>query len=362
MRSKTWIDQCEAARGSRRHFLSACVGTAAATAAGNFSHAAEPQRPSFVTRGVVLLPEDLTLADWPQRAKQAGLTTIGVHHQNSPQAVVGWVKSDDGQRFLEACRTLGLEVEYELHAMKELLPRALFGKNPDLFRMNDKGERTPDANCCVHAERALAMIARNAVTIAQTLRPTTSRYFYWGDDGQPWCRCPLCRELSPSEQALVVEHRICQALRQQDRKAQVAHLAYQNTLTPPAKVKPAEGVFLEYAPINRRYDLPYDRQQDPKLVDGLHALDANLRVFPKDTAQVLEYWLDVSRFSRWKRPAVRLPWRREVFLADRESYRSRGIRHVTTFAAWVDADYVRRFGEPKFLGEYGAGLRGANKE
>ena len=39
-----------------------------------------------------------------------------------------------------------------------------------------------------------------------------------------------------------------------DSKASLAHLAYANTLTPPEKVNPVEGVFLEFAPINRRYD------------------------------------------------------------------------------------------------------------
>ena len=148
-------------------------------------------------------------------------------------------------------------------------------------------------------------ICENAVTIPEVLRPTTGRYFYWGDDGKPWCQCPKCRELSPSEQALVIENRICRALREVDPKAQVAHLAYHNTLVPPKNVKPDQGVFLEFAPIKRRYDIPYEQQQDPKLAEGLHALEANLEVFPKDTAQVLEYWLDVSRFSRWKRPGVK---------------------------------------------------------
>ncbi|MBL7044519.1 MAG: hypothetical protein ISR77_38185 [Pirellulaceae bacterium] len=41
---------------------------------------------------------------------------------------------------------------------------------------------------------------------------------------------------------------------------------------PPSKVKPDEGVFLEFAPIKRRYDIPYEKQQDPKLAEGLHAL------------------------------------------------------------------------------------------
>jgi hypothetical protein len=341
----------------RRQFLAGCAsGALAVMLRGSGVRADVPASSVFATRGVVLVPEDLTLADWPQRAKHAGLTTIGLHHQNSPQAVIRCVKSDLGQRFLEQCQKLGLEVEYELHAMKELLPRELFAKNPEMFRMDDKGQRVADFNCCVHSERALGIICENAVAIAKVLRPTTGRYFYWGDDGRPWCQCPKCRELSPSEQALVIENCICRSLRETDPEAQVAHLAYHNTLTPPKQVKPDEGVFLEFAPIKRRYDIPYEQQQDPKLAEGLHALEANLEVFPKDTAQVLEYWLDVSRFSRWKRPGVKLPWNREVFVADVETYWKLGIRHITTFAAWIDAKYQERFGDLAFIKDYGVGL------
>jgi len=341
----------------RRQFLAGCAGAAVAAIFRCDDANADAVRSDVsATRGVVLVPEDLTLADWPERAKNAGLSTIGIHHQNSPQAVVRWVRTDAGQRFLQQCGKLGLEVEYELHAIKELLPRELFEKNAELFRMNDKGEHIPDVNCCVHSAQALEVICQNALAIAKVLRPTTGRYFYWGDDGKPWCRCPKCRELLPSEQAVVIENRIFRALREVDPKAQVAHLAYQNTLPPPKNVKPDQGVFLEYAPIKRRYDIPFEKQQDPKLADGLHALDANLQVFPKDTAQVLEYWLDVSRFSRWRRPGVKLPWNREVLLADVETYRKRGIRHITTFAAWIDADYRDRFGSLDFIDEYGKGL------
>jgi Domain of unknown function (DUF4838) len=345
-------------RRTRREFLGTFAGGAALCALPDSVFADDPERPiPRETRGVVLVPEDLSLADWPERAKNAGLTTIGIHHQHSPGAVIRWVKSDAGQRFLEQSARLGLAVEYELHAMRELLPRTLFAKNPEFFRMDDKGERRPDSNCCVHSDRALEIIGENAVEIARTLRPTTGRYFYWGDDGQPWCQCPRCRELSPSEQAVVIENRICTALRKGDPRAGVAHLAYLNTLAPPEKTRPDEGIFLEYAPINRRYDIPYDQQRDAKKGDGLDALDANLKVFPKETAQVLEYWLDVSRFSHWKRPAVKLPWNREVILADVKTYRQRGIRHITNFAVWIDADYEQHFGALDFINEFGAGLQ-----
>jgi hypothetical protein len=201
------------------------------------------------------------------------------------------------------------------------------------------------------------VIAENAVAIARLLRPTTGRYFYWGDDGRPGCRCPQCRELSDSEQALLVENYVAKALRRHDPRAQLAHLAYSTTLAAPRQIKPEPNVFLEYAPIARRYDIPYTEQMEGR--DGLANLDANLRIFPAATAQVLEYWLDVSRFSRWKRPAVKLPWKRDVFLADVRAYRKRGIRHLTSFACYIDEDYVRRHGAPAAIDEYGAGLQEA---
>jgi hypothetical protein len=348
--------KCKMPICNRRLFLLGCAG-GAAVAAVQGENLFAAGKSGFATRGVVLLTGDLSLTDWPERAARAGLTTLGIHHGSSPQIVIDWVKSPTGQHFLEQCQKLHLHVEYELHAMRELLPRSLFAKNPELFRMNEKGERTPDCNCCVHAGRTLQILAENALRIAATLRPTTGRYFYWGDDGQPWCHCRHCRDLSPSEQAVIVENHISRALRKSIPKAQVAHLAYTNTFLPPEKVRPEEGVFLEYAPISRRYDIPYERQQDPKQKDRLTALDANLRVFPQETAQVLEYWLDVSRFSGWKKPSKKLPWKKDVFLADLETYRRRGIRHVTSFAAWIDAEYRDRFGDLKFIDEYGDGLR-----
>jgi len=311
--------------------------------------------PRFATRGVVLIPEDLTLRDWPDRVKQSGLTNVALHHGRSVFEVIKFVTSDAGQEFLSRSRRLGLEIEYELHAMNELLPRWMFEKNKSLFRMNEKGERVPDWNLCVHSAQALEVVAENAVAIARLLRPTTGRYFYWGDDGRPGCRCKKCRELSDSEQALVMENCMAKALRRHDSRAQLAHLAYSTTLAAPRQVKPEPGVFLEYAPIARRYDIPYTEQMEGR--DGLGNLDENLRVFPAASAQVLEYWLDVSRFSRWKRPAVRLPWSRDVFLADLRAYAARGIRHVTSFACYIDADYVRQYGEPRAISEYGAGFR-----
>src|SRR5262249_21777346 len=153
---------------------------------------------------------------WPERAVQAGLTTIALHP--FPGAVRNFVRTEPGQQFLDRCRRLGLRVEYELHAMRELLPRDRFTTDKALFRMNEKGERVADANLCVHSPAALDIAAENALRFAEALRPTTGRYFFWGDDGRPWCRCPRCRELSDSDQALVFENHLVKALRRHDRR------------------------------------------------------------------------------------------------------------------------------------------------
>jgi len=309
----------------------------------------------FLTRGIVLTPDDLTLSDWPERAARAGLTTLALHP--TPSVVAKFAASRAGKGFLQRCRELGMAVEYELHAMSELLPRDLFPEKPEMFRMDADGNRVREGNLCVHSEDALEHVAARAVEIARRLRPTTGRYFLWGDDGAPWCRCPGCRDLSDSDQALLLANHLARVLRTFDRRATVAHLAYHNTLAAPTQVRPERNVFLEFAPIHRRYDVPFEQQSGPDARDTLAALDANLRVFDPTTAQILEYWLDLSRFAGWKRPAPRLPWSAPMMAADLDAYGARGIRHATSFGVFLDADYVRDHGQPP-IDEYARLLSG----
>jgi len=329
---------------------------APALAAGT-GRATQPS--SFLTRGVVWTVGDLSTLDWPQRARHSGLTTIATHV--FPHEVAAFVKTDRGQAFLQLCRDLRLEVEHELHAMNDLLPRALFDKDPGMFRMNEHAERVRDYNLCVHSKSAAEVVCENAVKYGELLRPTTGRYFYWIDDGRPMCRCGECGGLSDSDQALILENRILKVLRGVDPRATLAHLAYQRTLAPPTQVKPEPGVFLEFAPIERRFDVPFGRREarGNGVTHGelLDRLDANLEVFGREGAQALEYWLDVSRFSGWKREKLTaIPWNEAVYREDLETYAGRGIRHITTFAAWIDATYIARFGEPP-LKAYGAGMQ-----
>jgi hypothetical protein len=353
---------------SRREFLrktgSAAVGVAGALMVPGCASPRTGHRSGaawFQTRGVVLVVKDMQTLDWPALAKAAGLTTLATHIK--PSEIAEFVQTESGQKFLEGCRRNSLQVEHELHALEDLLPRDLFAKDKSMFRMDDKGERVREWNLCVHSGAALEVAAEKAAHYSRILRSTTGRYFYWIDDGMPMCRCPKCRGYSDSDQALIFENHLLGAIRKVDARAQLAHLAYTNTLTPPKQVKPIPGIFLEFAPIDRRYDTPFSQRDATSpscgLVHGemLDALDANLEWFGREGAQVLEYWLDVSRYSGWKREqTVPIPWNETVFREDYRTYALRGIRHVTTFAAWLDGDYAKRWGVAP-VHAYGEGLR-----
>lgn len=316
----------------------------------------------FQTRGIILDVNDLSTYDWPKKAKEMGLTTIATHI--TPNQVSEFISSEKGQEFLEGCKRYGIDVEHELHSMGDLLPRTLFEEDSTMFRMNEEGRRVADYNLCVHSEKAIATVCENAVAYARVLTPTTGRYFYWIDDGVPMCFCQDCKEFSDSEQALILENRLVKALRAEvNEQAMLAHLAYHNTIKAPVKVKPEEGVFLEFAPFQRTWEKPINEKEaireDSRITHGeyLQYLTDNLKVFPVETAQVLEYWLDVSLFSGWKKPAKELPWHKEVFMSDIDTYAKYGIRHVTSFGVYMDSAYFKMYPSVHFLNEYGQGLK-----
>ena len=84
---------------------------------------------------------------------------------------------------------------------------------------------------------------------------------------------------------------------------------------------------------------------DEKNVKNRKILENLLKIFPADTAQVLEYFLDVSLFCQWKREnAGPLQLDEARLRADIAYYRSLGIKSVTTFSGFMDRDWLARYG------------------
>ena len=66
--------------------------------------------------------------------------------------------------------------------------------------------------------------------------------------------------------------------------------------------------------------------------------------------------MDDSLYSGWQTPQKIVPWNREAFLQDIETYASYGIRNITAYAVYVDDYYVTPFKDISFVDDYGQGL------
>lgn len=312
----------------------------------------------FKTRGIVLGWSEVNNAsviDYIDIAKRNSLNTFSIY--NAPMTSQIW------KDFCAKCADAGIHIEYEEHMMSFLLPRDLFATHPEYFRMDKNGKRNADANGCPSSEGALREVYKNAIDIARRYVPTNHKYYFWLDDGGDICHCDKCKDLNASDQALIFENIALKAVRTIDPKATLAHLSYYNTLEPPSVIEPEDGIFLEFAPFFRTWDEPlanvWVTGRDGRITHAeyMKQLKANLKVFPVETAQVLEYWMDDSLFSGWDpNNLVAVPWKKAVFESDVKTYASLGIRNIMCYAAYVGPSYVIKFGYPDFLDEYGQGL------
>jgi hypothetical protein len=310
--------------------------------------------------GVVVTPADFAGLSWIDFLRELGLNTLGIHSGGGTgEQVLQRLGRTACNEFREQARAAGLEVEYELHAGSSLLPRELFEQIPEAFVYDaKKQQRVRDHNFCPTNDDALRIVAANALSLAAVLQPSTHRYFFWSDDGKPWCRCRNCAELTDADQELLVANAICRALRAVDPLARVAHLAYLQTLAVPRTIRPEPGVFLEFAPIRRSLVQAIDDTGCEENRRHWRVLQDLLAVFPASEAHVLEYWLDSSLASNWRPPVKPAPFHDAVVARDVKAYTALGVGSITTFAVYIDGNYISKYGDGA-VRSYAARLRSA---
>ncbi|MCL2519138.1 MAG: DUF4838 domain-containing protein, partial [Oscillospiraceae bacterium] len=229
-------------------------------------------------------------------------------------------------------------------------PRDLFSAQPEWFRMDEHGNRVNDYHFCHSNPEALEYISERSVELAKVFAPTTHRYNFWVDDGtNVVCHCPKCKETgySDSDAALNIYNAMLAGIRSVDSKAQQCYLAYFGTSPAPMKIKPAEGIFLEFAPMNRD---PFKSLHDPtappdKNIKTAGYLDELLKTFGTKNAKVLDYWLDNSWNSGWKKPVKKARFSFDAARDDIAFYNEMGIEAVTTFACFLGEEYYELYGE-----------------
>ena len=274
---------------------------------------------------------------------------LGIHPVGGKDAyktledLVSLLKTDEFRAKLNYAKECGLQIEYELHSMGYLMPKSLFSSHPEYFRMNEKGERNCDYNFCVSNSDAMDVVCKNAVMLAQNLYNSSPNYYFWVDDGRNvFCSCEKCKNISPSNQALMITNAITKAVRKFIPTSRFAYLAYMNTVTPPTLEK-EEGIFLEYAPFEK-YTATGENANELIKQEQL-ALTPLISYFGKDNAKVLEYWYDNSLYSKWKKPPQKFTLNSKQMQLDVDFYKDKGFSYVSTFGCFLGKDYEDLWGK-----------------
>lgn len=302
-------------------------------------------------RGIIVHPEELDDI-WVEQVQSARLNVLGLHPVGGKDAHLTLEKAlyfhllPETKRLFSRLDSMGVAIEYEAHAMRWLLPGDVFASAPRFFRMNEEGSRVNDFNLCPSDPDALAFVAQRAEYLARMLKTNSDRYYFWLDD-VPGCKCHCekCRSLSASDQQMLTVNAMLQGIRRYNAQAKLCYLAYVDALEAPEKVAPAEGVFLEYAPFYRDSHRPLFDPDCEKNVQEVRSLEKLMQVFGQKDAQVLEYWMDNSRFSGWQKPPKEMPLDTFVMAADVPAYQSLGFESITSFGCYLGADYRALWGE-----------------
>ena len=317
-------------------------------------------------RGWIINPCDLS-EGLIRALGRAGINELGIHPGGGRGAAAklqAALDARDGaelERLYALADKLGITVEYDEHALSWLLPRDMYGIHPDWFRMDADGTRVNDHNMCASNEEALEYVTRRAFELAERLHEPSHRYSFWIDDvTNARCHCPECSALSAADQALRITNAMAEGFKRYDPLAKTSYLAYHDALAVPACTEPAQGVYLEFAPIERDSQRPMD---DPECAENLRlgrAAKELISFFGVKDSRVLEYWVDNSRFSNWTRPPKRMTFRGDIMRRDAEFYLAAGFCDMTSFACFLGPDYIELYGEPP-IGEYAGILINAGK-
>jgi len=311
-------------------------------------------------KGVVLLIDEID-REWLRLMKEAKLDVLGIHEivtekPNSVQKVLNRIAEPAVRRMLDEYEQSGISLEYELHALEWLLPRDMFDKSPEFFRVGDDGERKRELNCCVSNSDALEIISENARKLAKLLGQSSHNYCLWPDDSfHSLCKCEKCRALrTGADHNIIMMNAIIRGLRAYDSDAKLSCIAYADFLDVP-ELKPDEGLFLEFAPMQRNQRVPMRDPNDAKNSEYRALLTQLLNIFEPSSSRVLEYWLDNAFNSGFVKPPKRLVYDEEVVDDDIRFYTSLGFGLITTFGSYMGSDYRALYGDPPAL-EYGRSL------
>jgi hypothetical protein len=279
------------------------------------------ESPAFPKRILFYWPNNYCpVIEWIDFCGKMRLNRLGFHYTWPARDWYLLLRSE----LLPELQKRGMEVEVGGHFLSTFLPRTLFPKHPEWFRMNEEGQRTNDFNLNPFSHEALDYLASGAVQYLQQM-PEAKLFHLWADDieGRGWSHEPGKESYSPSDQALLVSNIVLRSVRGELPGAKLAYLAYHDTVAPPRVVEPEHGLVYLYAPRERCYA---HQLNDP--ICGLNrkysqSLEEVLPRFGSANAEVFEYYADEILYEGVTNPPMP-----DVIGADLAYYRKLGIPAV----------------------------------
>ena len=298
-------------------------------------------------KSILIHPDELSKA-WVDRMVKNRIDVIAFHPPGGAKAheyikkMLELLEKPEYRELIDYAAESGLKIEYEMHAAGYLLPKELFESHPEYFRMNEKGERTPDMNFCVSNQEALEIVVKNAAALAKKLYRSEPNYYFWLDDGiNIHCRCPKCQALNPSDQLLTVVNAMLKEIKKDRPDAKMAYLAYYDSMMLPEAVHQDEDIFIEYAPMYK-----YKKNAEEAAAKEKAMLADLLNHFGTKDSKVLEYWIDNSLFSGWRKPPKQMFANGEAAKKDVREYTEIGFEYISVFGCYLGPDYEELYGEP----------------
>lgn len=224
-------------------------------------------------------------------------------------------------------RLMGMRLEVGGHGMSACLPRELFEKEPELFRMfqpeDFAGKRMKDSNFCPSNPKTRRIVKENfKKRIASAIKNGYHAVHAWADDlpAGGWCMCSRCRALTATDQAQYVMNLEAQAVRETGSSLRVPAIAYHDTMFPSYTIAPDPLCFLLFAPRERCYAHALD---DPSCALNRHYLKAleewTARYRGIDDSHTFEYYNDKILYRG------HTPYLPETVIGDGDVYEKAGI-------------------------------------
>ena len=143
---------------------------------------------------------------------------------------------------------------------------------------------------------------------------------------------------------MIIMKHVLKGLKRYDQEAKLSFLSYQDS-SDVLTIQPDRDMFLEFAPIGRNHAKALDGNDEAN-VKARKTLEELLKIFPAETTQILEYFLDVSLFCQWKREnAKALDLDAEKLGRDISYYASLGVGGITTFSGFMDGEWRAKYGD-----------------